>query len=246
MWPFVPETVLVADRGVAAVRALQGLQRLGIKAVSVHTDEDARVAHAAIADETVLLGPTLSSYRDAVKLVEAAQQAGAQAVHPGHATVPGLEQAVTEAGLEWLGAPVRLPVELTIGDGLVEARLSTEHVVVPALAARAAEVVSGVDLTAAALTGSAAGSSRGGVALSVDVMATAPAEVSTWKAPELDDVWLDAAVTEGCTPVDLLLGVLTAWGQDSEAAYALACAAWDQLVVEGPVVLRPEALGGTA
>ncbi|MCW2542789.1 MAG: acetyl/propionyl-CoA carboxylase subunit alpha [Frankiales bacterium] len=246
MWPFVPETVLVADHGVSAVRTLQGLQRLGIKAVSVHTAEDSEALHATVADETVLLGETRASYRDPVKLVEAAQQAGAQAVHPAHADLPGLEAAVREAGLEWLGGPLRLPVELTIGDGVVEARLAEADVNVPPIAARAAEVVSGIDLTSAALEGAATGIVRGGVALSVDIVASEPAEITAWQAPELDDVWLDSAVETGSTPVDRVLGVLTAWGPDRDAAYALACAAWDLLVVEGPVVLRPEALGGTA
>ena len=99
---FVPETVLVADRGAAAVRVVTALQDRGIKAVSVHTDADADAQHATAADESVLLGPTLSSYGDVVKLVEAAQQAGADAVHPGGATVPGLQEAVADAGLEWL------------------------------------------------------------------------------------------------------------------------------------------------
>jgi acetyl/propionyl-CoA carboxylase alpha subunit len=246
VWLFVPETVLVADRGVAAVRTLQGLQRLGIKAISVHTSEDAGALHASIADESVLLGDSLASYRDPVKLVEAARQASAQAVHPAHADVPGLEAAVVDAGLEWLGGPLRLPVELTIGDGVVEARLAETSIPVPPIASRAAEVVSGIDLTKTAVEGSAQGVARGGVALSVEVVAAVPAEVTAWQAPDLEDVWLDAAVEAGSTPVDRVLAVLTAWGPDRDAAYALACAAWDQLVVEGPVVQRPEALGGLA
>lgn len=247
MWPLVPDSVLVADRGVSAVRLLQGLKQLGVKAISVHTGEDPDAQHATVADESVLLGPTVSSYRDARKLVEAAKQAGAQAVHPGHGAVPGLEAAVTEAGLEWLGAPLRLAVELTIGDGVVEARLAADasaDVVVPDVAARAAEVVSGVDLVATSVAGAARGVARGGVALSIEVRATELATVTGWRAPELDDVWVDAAVAEGTVPVDPLLALVTVWGEDRDAAYALACAAWDQLVVDGPVVPRPEALGG--
>ncbi len=240
------ETVLVADSGVAAVRTLRGLQQLGIKAVSVHTGADAGALHASTADESVLLGDSLASYRDPVKLVEAARQASAQAVHPAHADVPGLEAAVLAAGLEWLGGPVRLPVELSIGDGVVEARLADASIAIPPIAARAAEVVTGTDLTTMAVQGSAEAVARGGVALSVEVVAAVPAEVTAWQAPELEDVWLDAAVAVGCTPVDRLLAVLTAWGPDRDAAYALACAAWDQLVVGGPVVPRPEALGGDA
>ena len=70
------------------------------------------------------------------------------------------------------------------------------------------------------------------------------AAVTAWRAPDLEDVWLDPAVAEGSSPVDPVLAVLTAWGPYRDAAYALACAASDQLVIEGPVVRRPEALGG--
>lgn len=239
--------MLVADRGVSAVRLLRGLQQLGIKAISVHTTEDAEALHATVADESVLLGPTVSSYRDARKLVEAAGQAGAKAVHPGHAGLPGLEAAVQAAGLEWLGGSLRLAVELTIGDGLVEARLADypgAEVVVPDVAAHAAELVSGLDLIRSSVVGVAEGVARGGVALSVGVTASQLAPVTVWQPPELQDVWCDPAVAEGSRPVDPLLAVITVWGADRDAAYALACAAWDQLVIEGPVVPRPEALGG--
>lgn len=248
----VPDSVLVADRGVAAVRLLRGLQRLGIKAISVHTSEDASSLHATTADESVLLGPTVSSYRDPRKLVEAARQARADAIHPGHNPLPGLEAAARESGLEWLGLPLRLAVELTIGDGVVEARLAAgdaggaDDVVVPDVAARAAEVVSGVDLIATSIKGEGEGVARGGVALSIEVTATELSPITAWQPPELEDVWLDPAVSRGSTPVDPLLAVLTVWGEDRDAAYALACAAWDQLVVDGPSVPRPQALGGPA
>ena len=226
------------------MRALRGLQRLGVKAISVHTGADADALHVSVADESVLLGDELSSYRDVRKVVEAALQAGADGVHPAHATLPGLEQAVTDAGLAWLGGSLRMPVELTIGDGIVEARLGDHDVAVPAVASRAAEIVSGLDLTAAALSGAAEGTARGGVALSVDVVADSLDPITAWHEPSFDDVWLDAGVAVGATPTEPLLAVLTAWGPDRDAAYALACAAWDQLVIEGPTVPRPEALGG--
>lgn len=229
------------------MRLLRGLQQLGIKAISVHTGEDAGALHASIADESVLLGPTVASYRDARKLIEAAAQAGAQSVHPGHSALPGLEAAVREAKLEWLGVPLRLAVELTIGDGVVEASLNEDEraaVVVPDVAAHAAEIVSGIDLTKTSVEGEGTGLARGGVALSVEVTASELAPVTKWQVPALDDVWLDPAVEVGSHPVDPLLAVLTVWGEDRDAAYALACAAWDQLVIEGPVVPRPEPLGG--
>lgn len=108
--PCVFDTVLVADRGQVARRVIATCQRLGIKAVGVHSEVDAKAAHAAEADESVLLGPAPpdQSYRDALKVVEAARQTGAQAVHPGHGFLAhdaAFARAVLEAGLGWVGAP---------------------------------------------------------------------------------------------------------------------------------------------
>nr|MDP9102316.1 hypothetical protein [Actinomycetota bacterium] len=96
------DTVLVAGRGVAAVRVVQTCQRLGSRAVSVHTVGDEHAPHIAAADESVLLGEP-SSYDDVLKLVEAAGQAGAQAVHPCLNLTPDLAAAVEDAGLVWVG-----------------------------------------------------------------------------------------------------------------------------------------------
>jgi acetyl/propionyl-CoA carboxylase alpha subunit len=240
----VPDSVLVVDRGVAAVRVLRALQALGIKAVSVHTAADATALHATAADETVLLGSTTASYGDIVKLIEAAKQAGAQAVHPVTVALTGLQAAVAAAGLQWLGDDLQVRVELTIGDGVVEARCAERRSVLPAAASRSAEVVTGLDLIGASLTGEVQGVPRDGVALSVDVLASVLAPVTAVNLPPGEDIWIDLAVEPGSHPVDPLLAVLTVWGPDRDAAYDRACEAWDHLVIEGPVVPRPEALGG--
>jgi acetyl/propionyl-CoA carboxylase alpha subunit len=244
--PTTPSTVLVVDRGVAAVRVLSALQSRGVKAVSVHTTADATALHRTLADESVLLGRTAAAYDDVVRLVEAARQAGAEAVHPVTVSLPGLQEAVTQAGLQWLGGALEVPVELSVHDGVVEARCVEElHVLLP-VASRSAEVVTGLDLTLAALTGAAQGLARDGVAVSVDVVATTLAQVTALELPASDDVWWDAAVAVGSEPVEPLLLVLTAWGPDRDAAYSTARAAWDQLVIAGPTVPRPPALGGTS
>lgn len=208
----------------------------------MHTEADAGALHATIADESVLLGATPTSYGDSVKVVEAARQAGAAAVHPGSDLLPGLQVAVEAAGLQWLGEPREVPVALTRCDGLVEAVPSGQPVLVPAAAPRCAEVVSGWDLTCSGLV--ADGPARGGCAVSVDLVATTLAPVTALQVPEGDDVWVDLAVEVGTDPVDPLIAVLTAWGIDREAAYVRALQAWDQLVIEGPVVRRPTALEG--
>ncbi|MGB8651112.1 MAG: biotin carboxylase N-terminal domain-containing protein [Mycobacteriales bacterium] len=244
----MPDCVLVTDSGVPAVRVLAALQARGIKAVSVHTAADAGARHATLADESVLLGETTSAYGDPQALVEAARQVGASAVHPGAADVPGLEQAVTEAGMDWLGGPLQVPVTLSVVAPVSEARAGTELTTLPVLPPRAVEVVTGLDLVRAALEGEVSGIARDGVALSVEVTASALAPVQAWQVPDGEgddrDVWVDSAVEAGTDPVDPLLAVLTVWGPDRDSAYARAAAAWDRLVIEGPVVRRPAALEG--
>ena len=99
------DTVLIADRGDTALLVVRACQRLGIKAVSVHADADAKDPHATEADESVLLGD-LTSYADEVAVLEAARQTGAQAVHPGAGPLAhsaSFARAVEEAGLSWIG-----------------------------------------------------------------------------------------------------------------------------------------------
>jgi acetyl/propionyl-CoA carboxylase alpha subunit len=240
----VPETVLVVDRGVAAVRVVRALQRRSIKAVAVNTKADATALHATAADDSILLGPTAAAYDDVRKLVEAARQAGADAVHPVTVGLAGLEEAVAAGGLTWLGGLLQVPVDLTVGDGVVEARCTEELATLPPVVSRCAEVVTGLDLTLATLVGEAQGVAREGVAVSVDLVATGLSRVTALQLPDGEHVWCDAAVEVGTHPVDPLLAVLTTWGPDRDTAYSRACEAWDQLVIEGPELPRPQALGG--
>lgn len=236
--------MLVVDRGVAAVRVVRALQKRGVRAVSVHTAADAAALHAQISDDSVLLGEVLAAYQDVTKLLEAARQAGVQAVHPVTVELKGLQQAVEQAGLQWLGGALQVPVALSVGDGVVEARCAETMSELPAVASRSAEVVTGLDLTLASLQGEAQGVAREGVAVSVDLVASDLRKVTKVRKPRLDDVWFDEAVVAGSAPTQPLLAVLTVWGPDRDTAYQRACEAWDQLVIEGPDIPRPTALGG--
>jgi acetyl-CoA carboxylase biotin carboxylase subunit len=102
------ETVLVANRGEIARRIVRTVQRMGLRAVAVHSDVDADLPFVREADEAVAIGaaPPAQSYRDADAILEAARQAGAQAVHPGYgflAEDAGFARRVRDAGLVWVG-----------------------------------------------------------------------------------------------------------------------------------------------
>jgi acetyl-CoA carboxylase, biotin carboxylase subunit len=102
--------VLIANRGEIALRVIRACQELGVKTVAVYSEADARAPHAREADEAVLIGPAPSneSYLRGDKMIEAARQTGAEAIHPGYGFLAEREwfaRAVRDAGLVWIGPP---------------------------------------------------------------------------------------------------------------------------------------------
>lgn len=100
--------ILIANRGEIACRVIRTARRLGITTVAVYSDADAASLHVAMADEAVHIGasPVGESYLKADRIIAAAKQTGAQAVHPGYGFLsenPEFVDQVTAAGLVFIG-----------------------------------------------------------------------------------------------------------------------------------------------
>ena len=102
--------ILIANRGEIACRVAATARRMGIKTVAVYSDADAHAKHVAACDESVHIGGSApkDSYLRWERILEAAKQTGAQAVHPGYGFLSENEDfanACKAAGLVFIGPP---------------------------------------------------------------------------------------------------------------------------------------------
>ena len=104
------EKILIANRGEIACRVARAARALGVKTVAVYSDADANALHVQACDEAVRLGPAPAreSYLDGAKVIAAAKQTGAQAIHPGYGFLSEqaeFAQACAGNGIVFVGPP---------------------------------------------------------------------------------------------------------------------------------------------
>ncbi|MBV8468792.1 MAG: acetyl/propionyl/methylcrotonyl-CoA carboxylase subunit alpha [Burkholderiaceae bacterium] len=121
--------ILIANRGEIACRVIKTAQKLGIKTVAVYSEADKDARHVELADEAVLLGPAPSreSYLVADKIIAAAKQTGAQAIHPGYGFLSENEdfaRRIEEEGIAFIG-PKHYSIA-AMGDKIASKKLANE------------------------------------------------------------------------------------------------------------------------
>ena len=102
------DKVVIANRGEIALRIMRACKELGIRTVAVHSQVDAELMHARLADETVCVGPNASkdSYLNIPSIISAAEVTDATAIHPGYgflAENADFAERVEQSGFTFVG-----------------------------------------------------------------------------------------------------------------------------------------------
>lgn len=127
------ESILIANRGEIAVRIIRAARDLGIRTIAVYSELDRDAVHTAMADEAWNVGtaPAAESYLNIDRILEAARESEAAAIHPGYgflAENAGFAQRVIDDGFIWIGPP---PDAIRMMGDKIESRLAASAAGVP-------------------------------------------------------------------------------------------------------------------
>jgi len=122
--------IVIANRGEIAVRVMRTAREMGIRTVAVYSDADRVSLHVLLADEAVYLGESdpAASYLNIGKIIDAAKQTAAEAIHPGYgflAENPVFAEQVASEGLVFIGPPAH--VMATLGNKTAARRLMAQN-----------------------------------------------------------------------------------------------------------------------
>lgn len=130
---FTPKRILVANRGEIALRVIRGAREMGHIPLAIYSTADRLSRHVSMADEAVCVGegPSIHSYLDIQKVLKAAKDMRADAIHPGYGFLSekaDFAKAVADAGMVFIGPKAESIVSM--GDKVM-ARKTMERVGLP-------------------------------------------------------------------------------------------------------------------
>ena len=138
---FTIKSLLVANRGEIAIRAMRAAAELGIRTVGIYANEDRLALHRFKADESYLVGQgrrPIEAYLDVAGILDIARRAGVDAIHPGYGFLsenPDFAQACADAGIAFIGPRPEVMREL---GNKVAARALAQRLGVPVVPATGA------------------------------------------------------------------------------------------------------------